>query len=142
MVAVPALPPVTCPVVELIAAVEGLLLLQIPPPAPLVSVMELPLHTVPDPDIAVGVVFAVMVLVAMHPVEGVKVIVATPAELPVTTPLAAPTPAVGVELLLQVPVPELAVNVMLLPTHTPAGPPIVGAAFTVIILVTAQLPTE
>lgn len=50
MVALPAATPVTTPVIEFTVAAAGLLLLQLPPPAPLVvNVVDKPIHTADAP---------------------------------------------------------------------------------------------
>ena len=67
MVAVPAVPPVTTPVVEFtVADVE--LLLHVPPAVASVSVIVAPTHTAVGPVMAVGAGVIVMVLVARQPV--------------------------------------------------------------------------
>ena len=56
MVTVPGVMPVTRPVVELMVAIEVLLLLHVPPPEPEVRVIVtvLPGHTLPGPEIVPG----------------------------------------------------------------------------------------
>lgn len=55
MVTAPASTPVTTPVVPSIAAIDGLLLLHVPPPVPCVIVTVYVLHTLAGPLIADGV---------------------------------------------------------------------------------------
>ena len=65
--AVPAVPPVTTPVVEFTVAVVELLL-QLPPAVASVSVIVAPTHTAVGPLMAVGAGVIVMVFVAKQPV--------------------------------------------------------------------------
>ena len=140
MVAAPSLLPITTPVAELMPAMLVLLLVQTPLAAVLPNVVVAFTHTAPAPVMADGAVFTVITFVTIQPVDGVKVMVTTPADMPVTIPLDAPTLAVLNDPLLHAPVAEL-VRVVVLPTHNPAVPLIAGAAFTVNVLVTVQLPS-
>lgn len=70
MVAVPAVTPVTMPVVELMVAIIGLLLLHIPPPVVVVSVVVCVWHTADAPVIVPGPLFTVIIFVAVQPVAG------------------------------------------------------------------------
>jgi len=63
MVAVPVLMPVTEPVLEPTVATPVLLLLQVPPPVALLSVVLAPIHTVDDPAMADGTAFTVTAIV-------------------------------------------------------------------------------
>jgi len=140
ILAVPGTHPVTSPLVEFIVAINVLPLLHTPPPAPLPKVVLASTQTLFVPVIVVGAVFTVIAFVAAHPLVGVKVIVATPGFTPATTPMLF-TVAVVMLLLVHVP---LLVGIMVRVaeplTHTPPAPLMVGAAFTVIVLVTLQLP--
>lgn len=66
--AVPAVPPVTTPVVEFTVAMPVELLLQVPPAVASVSVIVAPTHTAVGPLMAVGAGVIVMVFVARQPV--------------------------------------------------------------------------
>ena len=77
-----------------------------------------------------GPAFTVTTADAKHPVPAVYLIVAVPAEAPVTTP-AADIVATGVLLLLQVPLPS-SLSVVVAPLHTVNVPAIAdGIGFTV-----------
>jgi hypothetical protein len=90
------------------------------------------------PVINAGNAFTVIWLTAVHPVGNVKVILAVPAPMPVTTPpelMVATAPL----LLFQVPDPDPSVNVVVLPAHNVDDPVIVaGAGFTVTAFVATQ----
>ena len=77
MVAVPAATPSVTPLVALIDAVPGALLLQVPPAVELLNVTELPLHTERVPAIgdagAATVTFVVVALVKVPSVLHVPV---------------------------------------------------------------------
>ena len=137
------LPPssaVTAPEVEPIIATEPLLLLHVPAPDELVSVVVLPEQRVRVPEIAAGNAITVTVRVAMQPSVDVKVIVVVPAAAPVTMPLDEPTSAIDVLALLHVPV-AVFVSVADAPTHIDAVPPIAGGnAFTVMVRVAEAVP--
>jgi hypothetical protein len=66
MMDVPAVTPVTNPVVEFTVAL-ALLLLQEPPGVPSVAVMDCPAHTEAGPPIGPGVGFTVTVVMAVQP---------------------------------------------------------------------------
>ena len=139
MVALPGATPVINPVSEPAVATAVLLLLQRPPPAPLVNVVVWPTQVCSMPPIAVGAVFTVTIVVAVQPVPNVYVIVAVPGATPKVIPVEDPMVATPVVLLLQVPPPGQ-VSVPVVPTHMPVGPVIADTAVTVILRVTWQLP--
>ena len=121
-------------------AINVLPLLHTPLPAPLPNAVFAPTQTLLVPVIVVGAVFTVIAFVAAQPLVGVNVIVATPGFTPVTAPMLL-TVAVVILLLLHVPLlAGVIVSVVEPLTHTPPAPLMVGAAFTVIVLVTLQLP--
>ena len=144
MVADPAATPVTTPVVASTVAAAVLLLLQLPPPVPLlVNVAVLPAHNADAPLTlpAAGNAFTVTVVdiddcPQPEPDVTIYVIVAEPAATPVTTPVDAFTVAADVLLLLQVPpLLPLLVKAVVEPTQTDGVPPIVpafGSGLTVI----------
>lgn len=137
MVAVPEDKPVTIPVAISIYAIEGLLLLHNPPPAS-VKVVVAPTHTWALPVIAGGNGLTVTIVVAIHPVGNEKVMIAVPADTPVTTPVADPTVPMEVDPELQVPPPPSA-NVVIWPRHTKVIPVIVpGNGSTVTVVVAEQ----
>ena len=118
----------------LTVAIEGLLLLQLPPPGvPTSAAVTLPAHTELAPVI-VGAAFTVTaVVVEEHPVvASVKVNVTLPVATPVTVFPA--TVAFVASLLTHVP-PDVGVKVMVAPTHTlPAEVLTVGFGFTVTVV--------
>src|SRR5665213_1461617 len=150
MVAEPAATPVTAPVIEFTVAAEVLLLLQLPPPLPLLvkAVVE-PTHNVPEPLTMpeFGSAFTLTsdeALVAPQVFTTVYVIVALPVPTPVTTPVAEFTVATRLLLLLQVPpLAPLLVNVVIEPAHNVDEPfmePAFGMALMVILADEAELP--
>ena len=140
--ALPAPVPVTTPVVAFTNAIPELLLLQVPPLLPFVVRLRVdPVHTAAPPLIvpAFKTGFTVMDadwVAVPQVVVAVYVIIAFPAAMPVTRPVAAFTVATAGLLLLQLPVPVAPeiVNGVDKPAHTVDAPVIVPAfavAFTV-----------
>jgi hypothetical protein len=125
---VPADTLVTIPLAEPTVAIATLLLVHTPPATALFNKIVEPVHKLEGPAIAVGVVDTVTVLIATHPPE--VVIVATPRDMPVTTPDVGFTVHIAGLLLLHVPVP---VKVISEPTHTAEGPLIAGVGFKVVL---------
>jgi hypothetical protein len=138
MVVVPGLTPVTTPTLFTVATpvlddVHGLAAAGVPDP---VKVMVAPSHTAVGPVI-VGCALTVIVVVLLHPLLLVYVIVAVPGLTPVTTPplLTVATPVLeDVHGLTAAGIPD-PVNVIVAPSHTVAGPMIVGCALTVMVTV-------
>jgi hypothetical protein len=131
IVAVPEATPDTTPVDAPMAATAVLLLVQVPPPVVLVSIVVEPTQTVCVPAIFAGVAFTVTTDVLKQALASVNDMVAVPAAAPVTTPVLAFTVAIPVALLLQVPL-LLLVSVAVVPAQIDAVPPITpGPAFTV-----------
>src|ERR1043165_9586111 len=96
----PAVTPVTTPVLEIVALPKTVL--HTPPETVSERVVVLPTHTSDEPEITPGDVAAVTVttIVLKQPVPNVYVIVLVPAANPVTTPVEEDTVAIaGVELL-------------------------------------------
>jgi len=101
MVVVPDATPVTTPVELPIVAIEGLLLLQVPPEVAFVKVTELPTQRFPVVLIADGEAFTVAVTVALleHPLPLVPVtvyVVVTEGLAVMVVPIVADNPAGGV----------------------------------------------
>lgn len=67
IIAVPAAIPVTTPVDEPIVATEGVLLVHVPPPGVLESVVVFPAHIIAVPKIPVGPALTETVIVALQP---------------------------------------------------------------------------
>jgi len=127
--------PVTMPV-DPTRAMVVFELLHVPPSVRSDKAIDVPLHTVEDPEIIPGNGFIVIVFVAKQPVDTEVVILHMPLATPVTTPVLPPTVARPVLLLVHVP-PEDEDRVVELPTHTSAVPVIGdGAGVTVIVNVT------
>lgn len=122
-----------------IVATDVRLLVQVPPVAPSVSVVEDPVHIDVKPDMGVRA-FTVIGKVMAQPVSGaVYVIRLVPKVMPVTMPVAAPTVSIAVLPVAQVPPPVASVSVALCPTHTVAGPDMAdGSALIVIVVVRKQ----
>ena len=135
---VPRLNPVTTPDEEPIVETEVLLLLHVPPPLLVNSIVAVT-HTDVGPVIADGSGFTVMVVTAAQPDAGIYVIVAVPAETPVAIPEPDPIVAMLVALLLHVPPLIGLLSVVLPPMHIWVVPVIAGdGGVTVITPVTAQ----
>src|ERR1043165_5947017 len=85
------------------SATPGTVEVQKPPGVASVNVAVPPKHTRDGPDIAPGSGFTVTFIVRKHPVANVYVTDATPAAIPVTTPVVGVTVAVEVGVHVQVP---------------------------------------
>jgi len=104
-----------------------------------VSVILEPTHTAGRPLIAAGSGFTVTVEVIKHPVGNVYVIVALPADIPVTVPEIGPIVATPALLLAHVPPDDVLLNVVVAPTQTDAVPVIAaGKALTVAVVLEEQ----
>ena len=145
IVTLPALTPVTVPVL-LTVATAVLPLVHVPPPVALLKVVVAPSHTELDNgDIAAGVIVTVTSLVTEQPAPFVYDIRAVPADTPVTRPVPLPTVATVVLLLVHAPPGLASERVTLYPVHMLTGVDGViaaGFALTVNDAVTKQLPTE
>lgn len=136
----PASSAVTAPEEEPMMATDPLLLVHVPVPDALVSVVVVPEQSVREPPIAAGSATTVTVRVATQPSADVNVIVVVPAATPVTMPVVASTPAIAVLALPQVPDAVL-VTVVDAPWHIEAVPPIAGgSALTVTTRVAEAVP--
>ena len=135
MVTTPTATPDTIPVEEPTVAIDGLLLVHVPPGLGFVSVIVLNTHTlfpVDGPDIGPGEEITVIVNVLKQPVGSIYVMVAVPVEMPVTRPVAEPTVATAGLLLLHVPPGVADVSVVTAPIQTVDVPAIVaGSGLTV-----------
>ena len=112
--------PVTTPDVD-IDAMVGALLVQLPPEGVPDKVMVLPTQTVAGPLMTAPEVIVIGFVTKLAPT--VYVIVAEPAETPVTTPVELTVATEGL-LLLHVPPAVLSVSVIEVPTHVDDGPTI------------------
>ncbi len=140
MVAVPAVPPVTVPVLAIDAIVDELLL-QMPPPVPSDKEMVRPGQTlIGEPEIAFGNGLTVTVVVVVQPVPIVYVTVAVPTPPPVINPLADPIITLPVPaVLFQMPPVEASDKPVVKPGHMVSAPFIVpGNAFMVTVAVAIQ----
>ncbi len=125
MLAVPAATPVAIPVVGSTEATAVLLLLQVPAPV-LNKAVVVPGQIVVTPVMSDGNGFMVSSTVSMQPVATAYVIIAMPFDTPEIMPVVAPTVAIAVALLLQVPPVVVLVNVVNAPAHI-AREPVMGA---------------
>jgi hypothetical protein len=146
IIAGPADTPVTSPVVSFTVAF-ALLLVHLPPVVVFVSVIFEPMHTALEPDMtatvdkAFTVILFVTLALQLFEFVTVYVIVAEPADTPVTSPVVSSTVAFAL-LLVHLPPVVVFVSVIFEPTHTAIEPDIlatVGKAFTVMLLVTLAL---
>ena len=127
---VPTPAPVTNPVDDIVAT-EVVTLLQTPPPMASVSVSVNVWHIGALPDMAVGCGFTVTTAVAKQPPAIEYVIVAVPADTPVTTPVAL---TVAVPVLVHVPLPVASVRLVVDPAQTLSVPVMTaGCGFTVTV---------
>lgn len=122
-----------------IVATPAVLLVQLPPVVPSLSLFVEPKQILVDPIIADGNGSTVILVTAMHPVASVYVIFAFPDTRPETMPLAVPTVATNVLPLVQVPPLVISESVVVVPKHILAVPLITaGNELTVIVLVALQ----
>ena len=142
MTEVPAAIPVTTPL-ELITAILGVALAQVPPLVVLFKAVVKLIQTANVPEIGLtagkGLTIIFVVVALQFVIVFVKVKVAFPEETPVTSPEFV-TVAFAVALLIHVP-PTAGDNCIVFSTQTALGPETVGKAFTVMIVFTvlAQL---
>lgn len=131
--------PVTRPPAVTVA-VPVLLLLHAPPAGLVANVVLAPTQMTVVPVIAAGLIFTVSVTVLVHPLLPKHVIVAVPADTPVTTPVDNATVATATLELVHVEPTIDEPNVRFAPTQTVAGPgtEIAGAGNTVATLVVTQ----
>jgi hypothetical protein len=143
--AVPTAIPETTPVEAPIVAIDGLLLVQLPPKTVLDSVAAEPWQTDEGPIIepeTAEVVTDTLFVDATRPQEVITAydMVTTPAAIPVTFPEAS-TVAIPSSLLLHVPPETVLASGILSPVHTldePVNVPAVGAELIVTVVVTKQ----
>lgn len=134
IVPVPAVMPATIPLAEPIVALL-LLLAQVPPDVPSLSVMPDPVQTEDGPVMPVGNALTVTCCTSLQP-DTAYVILAVPPDTPVTIP-AVPTVALKLLLLLQVPPAVASVRAVVKPIQTLPAPVIavIGLMVTVTFLV-------
>lgn len=133
MVAVPAATPVTMPVLPT-AAVAVFDELQLPPVTVLARVIVAPVHARPGPVMAAGIAYTVTIVVTDVP-DMVYIMVAVPADIPVTSP---PDVIVATAELLLLQEPPVGVHdsVVVAPVHTVVVPviaPIVPLTVTTLV---------
>ena len=136
MVVVPALSADTNPV-EVTLATELLLLFQVPNGVASLSEVVVVIQRLDEPTIAAGEGVTVIACVAAVPQPVLYVIVTAPPTRPLTTPVAAPTVAIAVLLLLHVPPLTASDNVVLLVAQKLVAPVIdagTGIIVTVIVV--------
>ena len=139
IVAVPLPIPETIPDKEPTVATELLLLVHVPPGAMLLSVIELPVHTVELP--VIGAIAGIIVMVLVAGQVPVIEIVAMPEDKPQTIPVALIV-AIGGLLIPQTPPPIKSVSVTHEPAHTEFGPNMtpgeIGGGITLTVVVVKQ----
>jgi len=133
------------PVEDPTVATAASVLLQVPPVMVSVHVVVRPIHTVAAPVITDGIGVTVTVAVEKQPVGMVKLIIAVPPEIPVTTPVVGFTVATEVVLLLHVPGSGGGIvdKGVVAPAHIDSVPVIAGATgrgLTVTIATTLHVP--
>ena len=146
IVALPSATPVTTPVIELTVATDASEDVQTPPAVVFVKIVLDPIHALVVPPIAASVgnafTFTVACAFEVHPfVVTVYVIVAVPADTPLTTPLAS-TVATAVLDDVQTPPAVALVSAVVEPAHTSVVPLIAattGIGLTVTVVVTDAL---
>jgi len=137
-VQVPLETPLTIPVPEPMAAVEGSLELQVPPGVTSPRVVAAPWQSVVVPVIGAGIGSTVSVTQVAQPVGNVYVMTGLPDATPVTIPEDEPTVARAVLELVQVPPVRALVRVITEPAQTFIAPAIAAVGFTVTIVVVVQ----
>jgi hypothetical protein len=136
IVAVPAETPVTTPVVASIVATAVLALVHVPVLVVFVRVVTEPSHTVAVPPIAATVPTTVTVFVAVGVQPVLNRMLTLPAATPVTTPDDVTVALVGVALD-HVPTGVASASVIVVPTHTIVGEPVIGCGADLIVTVLA-----
>lgn len=136
----PAVTPVTTPLLLPIVATPVAPLVHTPPLVPSVSVVVAPAHNVVVPVIATGLAFIVVVTIVKQPVGKVYDITAVPAATPVTTPVEMPTVATPVLPLVHMPPPVVLVSVVAPPTQARAVPLIEAGLPLIVAIVVARQP--
>jgi hypothetical protein len=138
---VPTATGVTTPVPEPIVAIPVDPLLHEPPRTASVKVVDEPMHTCSVPPIVAGNGFTVTTSVTVQPVTGaVYVMVAVPAETPVTMP-DVPIVAIPVLPLLQEPPEVVSLSVVVAPWHM-VGVPVMAPGSGSMIIVTLPVILE
>jgi hypothetical protein len=117
---VPELTLVNIPEEVPMVATEVLLLVQVPPAAELLNVVDKPRQRLKVPVMLAGAATTVTVMVVVLPV--IYDMVAVPAATPVSSPVVRSIVALDVLLLLQVPPEVASLNVTVLPSQTSVGP--------------------
>jgi hypothetical protein len=127
MVLVPLVMPVTTPVEAPMVATAGVVLDHTPPGVALLRVPGVPTHTIPLPVIGAGAGVAITVTTAVTaPDATLYVMVAVPAETPVTMPVDEPIDATDGVLDVQVP-PGVASARVVVPVAQTVNVPVIGA---------------
>jgi hypothetical protein len=138
IVAVPAAMPVTTPIEETLA-IDGVLLLHVPPPVALLKAVVEPTHAVVLPVIPAGALVTLTTAIVAQPAADVYVIVDVPGTIVVTMPVDASMVATVRSPLLHTPPVVVLLSVSGLPAHALIVPVIAdGVAFTVTTAVVAQ----
>ena len=137
ILAVPVDTPVTDPEAFTVATKVALLDHEAPPGVASDKMVTPPVHTVVFPVIATGAVLTLIEVVVKQPVPRVYVIVAGPAEMPVTFP--DPSSEILVLVVLQIPPATKSLREVVSPAHTVGAPPMPdGTIFTVTCAVAIQ----
>src|SRR6185312_13651484 len=138
MAALPGIMPVTIPDKESTAATAVLLLLHVPPGTISLSVVFAPLHMVVIPVTGSSTGYTVTVVIAMQADGEEYVIVAVPADIPVTAPAPSAVATVVAPLVHAPPASE-SLSCVLTPAHTWVVPHIAdGNGSTVYTIVAIQ----
>lgn len=129
--------------VPLTVAIAVGLMLQVPPEAGSVRLIQLPSQILLLPRIDPGAAVTVISRVTVQPEPSEYVIVTLPVWLPVTIPFSDPTVAVLVEDEVHRPPPGISLSSAVAPAHTVALPVMApGEGLTVIVLVVTQPAVE
>jgi hypothetical protein len=134
----PAVSALTTPVVIFIETTVGALLAHVPPDTESVSVQLLPVQMLDEPVITEGAALIDTCLMVKQPVDGILyVMLAFPAEIPVTIPEVELAVAIEVLLLHHVPLPPIVLVSILAPPLHIFMLPVIGAgnAYTLIFIV-------
>ncbi len=132
--------PVSTPTLSMLA-IAGLDEVHIPPVPDVASTTVLPAQTVDGPDMVPAEAVTVTTIVTEQPLPRLYVINVVPGATPVTRPVVTPMVATDSALLAHVPPAGVLVSIIVLPTHTIAGPAIAdGPGLTLTVLVAMQPP--
>ena len=135
----PALAPVTIPVLPTVA-IDGLLLLHVPPAGEDDRAVVVPAQIPAEPLIIDGELLTVSTDTVLQPEPSVYVTLVVPMVTPVAIPVLEPIVAIVEEVVLHVPPVTLLPNAVVKPAHTESEPVIEGSVDVTVTTVVAAQP--